>query len=231
MWSGMLRRRAAAVVVATVAVVAALAPSPASAASADELRVLALTNSVRASVGAQPLALDESISAIARRWAATVAAAGHISHNPEVGGVTSGSTALAENVVVGSSIQAGQDALVASPGHYANMVNPVTSQVGIGVVWAGGMVYIVEDFLIVRGATAPTSPPTTARPSTVALPSTATATAPLPTVAPAAPSTTPTPAAASPTAGAGAATAGDPAPSPWLTLSLEVLRDWERASG
>ncbi|MDQ2825938.1 MAG: CAP domain-containing protein, partial [Actinomycetota bacterium] len=89
----------------TLATLVTLATSPpASAATADEVRVLDLANQVRASVGAQPLAIDESISVIARRWAATVAAAGRISHNPEVGGVTSGSSALAENVVVGPSI-------------------------------------------------------------------------------------------------------------------------------
>jgi len=208
------------VVIASLAIVAALsAPSPAWAATADEQRVLDLTNQVRASVGAQALALDESISITARRWAATVAAAGQISHNPVVGGVSSGPTALAENVVVGSSIQADQAALVASPGHYANMVNPVVSRVGIGVVWAGGMVYIVEDFLIVRGAaapTAPTSPPTMARPAT---------TSPSGGVSPGPPATV---GAVVPQ---GAVAVGTTAPSAWLTLSFEVLRDWERASG
>jgi len=232
-----LRRTLTTGTVAALALVAALgAAGPASAASADEVRVLGMTNQVRASVGAQPLAIDESISVIARRWAMTIAAAGRISHNPDIPLVSGGPSALAENVVVGSSIQAAHDALVASHGHYVNMVNPVVSQVGIGVVWAGGMVYIVQDFLIVRGATAPapTSPPTsvavtpapaasaTTRPTTDA-PSTAAPSTVLP--GPPAPVVPVAPAAVGPTA------AGDTGPSLWLTLSLEVLRDWERASG
>ncbi|MDQ6724945.1 MAG: CAP domain-containing protein [Actinomycetota bacterium] len=211
-----LRRRLAVAVLGPIALtsLALVAPPPASAASADEVRVLDLTNQVRASVGSQPLSLDESISATARTWAATVAAAGRISHNPVVGGVSSGSSALAENVVVGPSIDADQAALVASAGHYANMVNPIVSRVGIGVAWAGGMVYIVEDFLIVRGATAPTAPTATTSPPTTLRPPAAP-----PSTAARAPSvpTTPTPVPAGPSA--------------WLTLSFEVLRDWERGSG
>ena len=208
-----------------VAGMALVAPGPAGAATADELRVLQLANQVRASAGAGPLVLDEGLSVTARRWAATVAAAGRIWHNPDLPLTTSGPTAVAENVVVGTDIQFAHNALVASHSHYVNMVNPTVTQVGIGVAWAGGKVYIVQNFLIVRGATVPTSPPatsattapprTTAPPTTAARPgvttSTTTAAAPVPTTVAPVP---PTPATA---------------PSDWLALSFEVLRGWDRA--
>ncbi len=118
---------------------------------------------------------------------------------------------------------------MASPGHYANMVNPIVSKVGIGVVWAGGMVYIVEDFLIVRGATAPTastSPPTTVRPTAAPSSTVAVAGAQAGPTSPTPPTST-TVLAGKDAAGAVPAGTG---PSAWLTHSFEVLREWERAS-
>lgn len=227
----LLRRRrttGAAAVFLLVAGLAMAAPAPAGAATADELRVLQLANQVRASAGARPLVLDEALSVTARRWAATVAAAGRISHNPDLPLTTSGPTAIAENVVVGTNIQLAHDALVASRTHYVNMVNPTVTQVGIGVAWAGGMVYVVQNFLIVRGATVPTSPPatsaTTTPPRTAAPPTTAArpgATTSTTAAAPVATTVAPTP----PAAGATSATG----PSDWLALSLQVLRAWDRA--
>ena len=208
------------------ALVAALTPGPAGAATADEVRILTLTNQVRASVGAVPLVLDEGLSVTARGWAATVAAAGDISHNPALPRTTSGPTAIAENVVVGDSIQLAHDALVNSPGHYANMVNPTVTQVGIGVTWSAGKVYVVQNFLIVRGATAPRSAPTTAGPA--ATTSSTVAARRLPSV----PATTPTTVAPDPApAVSRPAVVASAGPSDWLTLSFDVLREWDRGSG
>jgi len=207
-----------------VAGLAVAAPRPAAAASADELRVLQLANQVRASVGARPLVFDEGLAATARRWAATVAAAGRISHNPDLPQVTSGPTAIAENVVVGTTIQMAHDALVASRSHYVNIVNPTVTQVGIGVTFAGGNYYIVQNFLIVRGATAPTSPPATSPPVTAPR----TTAAPTTVARPGATSST-TVAGPVPTTVAATATPTGPGPSDWLAMSLEVLRGWDRA--
>ena len=68
-------------------VVTALAAVPATsgaagAASAEASRLLASTNDLRASVGAPALTVDESLAAVARAWAARMAADGTISHNP-----------------------------------------------------------------------------------------------------------------------------------------------------
>ena len=226
------RRRLGMTVASLAALAATLAwPGPAGAATADEIRILELANRVRASAGAVPLVLDEGLSATARRWSATVAAAGTISHNPALPRTTSGPTAIAENVVVGDSLQLAHDALVNSRIHYENMVNPTVTRVGIGVTWARGRIYVVQDFLIVRGATPPAAPPTTARPAATT-PSTVAARQPAST-SPASATTVTAPAVAPqpPAADLPVAPVSGVGPSDWLTLSLEVLRGWDRGSG
>jgi len=215
--------------VALVLVAGLIAPRAAVAASADEARILSLTNQVRAAAGAGPLVLDEGLSITARRWAAAVAAAGRITHNPDLPVTTSGPTAIAENVAVGSSIQLVHEVLVASRSHYVNLVNPTVTRMGIGVVWAGGLVYVVQNFLIVRGATVPTAPPTT-------VPVTPTTSPPVtitPGRTPPVASTTTTLASIR-SAGPGTSTpapAGDALPSVRLSLSFDVLRGWDRPPG
>ena len=215
--------------VAMVLVAGLIAPRAAVAASADEARILSLTNSVRAAAGAGPLVLDEGLSITARRWAAAVAAAGRITHNPDLPVTTSGPTAIAENVAVGSSIQLVHEVLVASRSHYVNLVNPTVTRMGIGVVWAGGLVYVVQNFLIVRGATVPTAPPTTVRGTpTTSPPVTVTPGRTLPVAS------TTTTLAPIRSAGPGTSTpapAGDAFPSVRLSLSFDVLRGWDRPPG
>jgi len=215
--------------VALVLVAGLMAPRAANAAPADEARILSLTNSVRAAAGAGPLVLDEGLSITARRWAAAVAAAGRITHNPDLPITTSGPTAIAENVAVGSSIQLVHEVLVASRSHYVNLVNPTVTRMGIGVVWAGGLVYVVQNFLIVRGATVPTSPPTTARSAPTTSPPVTITPGRTPPVA-----STTTTLAPIRSAGPGTSTpapAGDAFPSVRLSLSFDVLRGWDRPPG
>ncbi len=194
----------------------ALSALPAGATASDETSLLALTNQARASVGAPALSLDAGISAVARSWAQTMAAQGDISHNPDMGSMISGWSRLAENVGVGSSINQVHDALLASHSHYVNLSDPAYSQVGIGVVSAGGRLYVVEDF---------EAPAGDSRASAVVDPG------PPPTVAPRAPTTTspPPPEAPRPPP---VAVAPAPAPTPAVTVStfhfvLDALRALE----
>jgi hypothetical protein len=198
--------------------------NPAQAASAEESKVLALTNQVRASVGAPALAWDEGLAAIARTWAAKMAANGIISHNPSYTSQITGSWAKAsENVGQGPDIDTVHRALVASHSHYVNMTDTEVTLMGIGVVTSGNTVFIVENFLGRAGAPAPkvTTTKAPAPPTTAARPAT--------TVAPAAPKPAPTttvPVTVPVVAPAAAAVA-----SPWMTLAIEVTRTWERATG
>jgi len=198
--------------------------SPAQAASAEEAKVLALTNQVRASVGAPALAWDEGVAAIARTWAAKMAADFIISHNPSYFTQITGTWAKAsENVGQGPDIDTVHRALVASHSHYVNMTDTEVTVMGIGVVTSGNTVFIVENFLGRAGAAAPkvTTTKAPASPTTAARPTT--------TVAPAAPKPAPT------TTGPVTVPVVAPTPatvaSPWMTLAIEVTRTWERATG
>ena len=225
---GLWRARIA-VAMAGVAITAVLATStPAQAASSEESKVLALTNSLRASVGAPALHFDETLAGVARNWAAQMAANGTISHNPSLAKQVSGWTKLSENVGMGPNIEAIHNALVASRSHYVNMVDTEVTLMGIGVVVSGNAVFIVQNFMKPAGAVAPkaapsvTAPPTT-KPAKVATSSPAPAP---PTTRPSAPTTAaPAPAPVAATAAAPVASS----PSPWLTLALEVTRTWEAA--
>jgi hypothetical protein len=218
----------AAVVTASALSAAVLAVAgPAQAASAEESKVLALTNQVRASVGAPALAWDEEMAGIARSWAAKMAADGIISHNPSYSRQISGNWSKAsENVGQGPDIDTVHRALVASHSHYVNMVDTEVTSLGIGVVTSGNTVFIVENFVGRAGAAAPRvtttkapAPPTTvARPATTVAPKAPAAAKPAPTttVPVTVPVVAPTPAADA---------------SPWMTLAIEVTRAWERATG
>lgn len=212
---------AAAVAVAIVAV-----PGPASAASAEESKVLALTNQVRASVGASALAFDETLAANARTWAAKMAADGIISHNKSLSSQVTGWSKISENVGQGPDMDTVHRALVASASHYRNMTDTEVTMMGVGVVYAGRSVFIVEVFMGRAGAPAVVRPsPATAPPTTAARKSVVT-TAPTAPTPPKAPTTTmpaPAPVAAPATTPPGA--------SDWMVLALEVTRTWERATG
>jgi hypothetical protein len=199
--------------------------SPAQAASAEESKVLALTNQVRASIGAPALAWDEGLAAIARTWAAKMAADGIISHNPNYFSQITGNWAKAsENVGQGPDIDTVHRALVASHSHYVNMTDTEVTVMGIGVVTSGNTVFIVESFLGRAGVPAP-KVTTTKAPA----PPTTAAARPATTVAPAAPKPAPTTTVAVtvPVVAPAAATVA----SPWMTLAIEVTRTWERATG
>src|SRR5262245_37173914 len=136
-----LTRRAATAAVASVALFATLAvPSDASTPAADESILLTLTNTVRATVGVPALSLDPALSSIARQWAAVMGQQNNISHNPnykaqiEAAGFSNWRK-TGENVGMGPTVQAIQNALVNSPGHYANITDGSFQKVGIGIVY------------------------------------------------------------------------------------------------
>jgi hypothetical protein len=134
---------------------AALAATPAAAhasTGSDEARFYSLTNQLRASVGAPGLTLDAGVSDVARAWSQQMAAAGDISHNPGREGQITGWSMLGENVGMGPSVDVIHQALVNSPHHYENLVNPDYVLVGIGVAYgAGNVVYVTEDFVTPSG--------------------------------------------------------------------------------
>jgi hypothetical protein len=206
----------AAVLVATV--VMAL---PASAGTADmEAQFVAKINDLRASKGLQPLIVDAELTTIGRAWAAKMAAAGQISHNPDFRyEVTADWQRLGENVGVGPTVDSLFQAFVTSPGHYANLVQPDYNRVGIGVVLVGDTIYTSHQFMQLRAPRAVSSSPAPA-PAPAPAPK-ATAPAPAPRRAQVT-SSTPLPAPA-PAAASVPAPAPVPQPSAQLVGVLQQL--------
>jgi hypothetical protein len=183
----------------------------------EEAQFLALTNQLRVQHGLNALATYGSLLSVARTWSGNMARAGAISHNMSLPNEISGPwTKLGENVGTGWTVQSIQDAFVASPHHYENLVDPVYNYVGIGVVDSGGKIYVTVDFMQLNSA--PAAPPSTSAPRVIR-PRTTTAPRPAPVPQPV-PVTAP-PAAPAP------ATDAPPSPispTPALILALEQVR-------
>jgi len=146
--------------------------SNASANTGDEAAFVTALNNVRAGLGLPALTLNAELSDLARGHAQVMADAGHIFHaDPISAGYTGAWAKMGENVGVGANVSVLVDAFVASPGHYANIIDPAFTQIGVGVVWQGNALYTTHRFLQVPGE----APTTTAAPS----PTTATTTPPV----------------------------------------------------
>jgi len=218
-------RLLAALVLAATTVAGAASPAAADSGS-DEARFLTLTNQLRASVGAPPLVADAALHTVAATWAVVMATAGVISHNPSLGvDVTVKWVRLGENVGVGSSVDIIQKAFVNSPHHYANIVDPGYTNVGIAVAYSLGQTFVVEDFLqlssnVPSGSSAPTSassaPTTKSRPAP-----------PPPSSVSVAPRITTTTVTKAPTSAPSAVAVAGGYPAR-LATSLDELRLWNR---
>lgn len=184
-----------AVLLALVATLTASGTEEASATASDESAFVAGLNQVRANVGLPALSVNSQLANLSRGHAQVMADAGSIFHaDPISGGYSGAWQKIGENVGVGANIQVLIDAFVASPGHYANIVDPSFTQVGVGVVWRDSALYTTHRFLQIPGETttttvAPTTTSTTAAPvTTTSMPPSTTAAgsnpAPSPTVPP-----------------------------------------------
>jgi hypothetical protein len=201
-----MRRLAIVIFIALLGLVAPLAAGAHAASGSTasmESDFVARINSLRASKGLAPLVVDSELTSIGRRWAGKMAAAGAISHNANFPNeVTADWVKLGENVGKGPDVGSIHNAFVASSHHYANMVDPAFTRIGVGVVVAAdGTIYTSHQFerLASDGAKAATTAPKT---TTAVAPKAPRTTAPRP-AAVAAPKVAATPApAAAPVAAA-----------------------------
>src|SRR5579864_1415284 len=114
----------------------------------DAAAFVSYVNSVRAGQGLGALAVDPRLSAIAQGWAAQMSGSSTLAHNPNlVAQAPPGWTVLGENVGDGPSDPAIEAAFVASPHHYANMVDPRFTAIGVGAVESNGLIWVTEDFM------------------------------------------------------------------------------------
>lgn len=221
------------VTVTMTAFTAVASPAVASA-GGDAAQFLALTNQTRAAHGLAPLIVDSALVSMAQGWSNHMAAAGDISHNPNLSSqAPSNWQHLGENVGMGPSVASIQQAFLDSPHHYANIVNGDFRHVGIAVAYSGGTIFVTVDFMRTFQDGASAATPATSAPRSTPAPAratpVATRTATRTAAAPAA--TAPKPfAAPKPAVVAAFAPVATPAPDPKLpTQQLAMVLSQLRA--
>lgn len=128
--------------------------APAEANSSAEQQFVQLINQARANNGLPALSTNSELRSVAADWSATMASDGNLRHNPNLGSQVSNWSRLTENVGmrrdgqdVSHTVQKLHEALMASSGHRANILDSGVSQVGVGVKIAGdGTVWVTQIF-------------------------------------------------------------------------------------
>jgi uncharacterized protein YkwD len=103
-------------------------------------------NVSRVAAGLRPLKVSADLTTVANKWAAALAKKGGLAHNPALGSAIKNWTGLAENVGMGQTVTQLHEAFMHSAPHRANILAPIYSQVGVGVVVIDHEIYVVEDF-------------------------------------------------------------------------------------
>ena len=119
---------------------------PLNAAAAAEFQ--SRTNTLRASLGLAPLSRNAQLDSYAASWVRELVTSGRLRHstNPDRA-VGSGWSIAGENVGFGASVTSVQDALAASPGHYANLVGPRYTSLGVAAaIGDDGRLWVCEVF-------------------------------------------------------------------------------------
>lgn len=134
-----------AVAVTTLSGIAAAAPAAAST-SSDEAGFVSSINSSRSVAGRSTYAVASDLTSVARGWAQSMASAGVLKHNPNLVSQVTGWRYVGENVGVGSDVSGLHRAFMNSPAHRANILDGDFTQVGIGVAYGGGRLWVAEVF-------------------------------------------------------------------------------------
>lgn len=143
--------------VALATFVLVLIPRPSDAYSPDTLiNSINLQRSLR---GLPVLIVDAQLTAKAVSWANHMASVGQISHSNLADGITHDWRRLGENVGVGGTVEAIAVGLINSPAHFANMVDPGFTHVGVAVVVESGRYFAAEEFMELFTAPVPTAKP------------------------------------------------------------------------
>src|SRR5579859_2310547 len=122
--------------------------------TSTEGELYALVNEERKSRDLPLFAIDDHLTAAARKHTREMTREGRLSHQfpdepdlktrlAQAGGRFD---AAAENVAESGSVQDAHVELMHSPGHRANLLNPAYNAIGIGIVEKGEQIYVTEDF-------------------------------------------------------------------------------------
>jgi uncharacterized protein YkwD len=145
---------------------------PASTASSDpareEARMMALVNRDRRRAGVAPLTADPQLAALARAHSEDMLAHSFFAHiSPRTGPLAARAAAahipfrrIAENIALHRDVGEAEEALLRSPGHRANLVDPEFTRMGIGVAIAHdedgtARVYVTQNFMVPSAALSP----------------------------------------------------------------------------
>lgn len=101
-------------------------------------------NQIRDAHGRDPLDQRRGLQDVAKAWAASMAAAETLSHNPSLDAQTTG--VVGENVGYGPDWRQVFAAFMNSPLHRANMLDPGLTEVGVGTARAGDRAWVVLVF-------------------------------------------------------------------------------------
>lgn len=137
--------------VALTALMLAVSMPLASSAATDpvtaENEFVALINRERTSRGLSALVTNSDLVVGARHQADAIRDAGRLFHNPDLASVTTGWTKLGENVGYGGTVSGLHAAFMNSPSHRANVLDPVYTHIGLGVVVEGSTIWVAEVFM------------------------------------------------------------------------------------
>lgn len=105
-------------------------------------------NQTRLAHGLPALTEREDLDSLADQHSSQMAAAGHPFHNYDLPNQAPADwLAIGENVGRGRTCEAVTQALLASPPHRANILDPGYNQLGIGIVTSGGQIFVTEVFM------------------------------------------------------------------------------------
>lgn len=108
--------------------------------SSSEARLVSLTNSSRRSRGIRSLVVAADLAAKAHRHSAAMAGAERAFHSTDLTGYSS------ENVAKVHSVDEAHRLFMSSSMHRANILDPMSTVIGAGVVSRGGWLYVTEIF-------------------------------------------------------------------------------------
>ena len=122
------------------------APSGGTFSSGSESQFISLINEVRADVGVPALSASSSLKTYARDWSFYMSDTNTFAHS-DIGSLLGSWSTVGENLAYGWSVPSMHNALVNSPGHYANLTSPNFTHIGVGVwVESGGKIWTTHVF-------------------------------------------------------------------------------------
>ena len=131
--------------IALSAPLVAAGPSAASADTSPAAYLVQRINAARADHGLPPLRVSADLASYARAHSASMSGSRSLFHTGDFRVLCCWSS-ISENVAFDDTARAAHRALMRSPSHRADMLDPTKRGVGVGVVRSGGQLWITQLF-------------------------------------------------------------------------------------